>query len=433
MREGRNLFQACQHGGCTACLSPEQMRCFRALHSSLSVLIKRYDPAKKNISGLPLTFMLESEKRQLTRVFMLMFRTYVDNLEAIFLELVTDQEFGAEPPLTLNMLHRRENDEGTVGCQNDLATCKDLASVAMDWKLSRLTLGDLRDDLYSFHVLEKIPEDIASLQRAAEELKEQERALRAVRLLQRLQRRRRRPAAAPRGQRRGRGRGRGRRGGRGRAVAEAGAEEEEEGLQAGAEAEDADADDEAESDAWGEAGVSGGDEDDDEDDVWVLRQPGARAADPSAARGPRIAVPAGEAAEEEEAAPPAPPPPAVPRPARNRPRSIPWGPFLFSPIVPQDGRQTGWGALCNLHRDRGEGCSRTRCKKAVSYGIVGMDDAECIIRLKRWLCAGLDDSDFPVDRQRSHHVSLGDAGLMAFDRGLSEDEMDAMIARRFHP
>ena len=64
----------------------------------------------------------------------------------------------------------------------------------------------------------------------------------------------------------------------------------------------------------------------DEDDICKLKQLGARAADPPAARGPRVAVPAGEVAGEvqEEEAPP-PPTPAAPRPAaRNRPRSIPW-------------------------------------------------------------------------------------------------------------
>ena len=42
-------------------------------------------------------------------------------------------------------------------------------------------------------------------------------------------------------------------------------------------------------------------------------------------------------------------------------RGVRWGPFLLSPIVPQGG-QTGWGAICGLHHNRGDG-SGSRCKK----------------------------------------------------------------------
>ena len=101
---------------------------------------------------------------------------------------------------------------------------------------------------------------------------------------------------------------------------------------------------------------------------------------------------------------------------RNQRRAIAWGPVMLSPIVPHHGRQTGWGAICNLHVDRGEGASSTQCKKAVSYG--GMDDATCIIRLKRWLCAGLHDDDFPPMNPRTHHVRMGGgAGSCEFRGG----------------
>ena len=95
---------------------------------------------------------------------------------------------------------------------------------------------------------------------------------------------------------------------------------------------------------------------------------------------------------------------------------------MLSPIVPHHGRQTGWGAICNLHVDRGEGASSTQCKKAVSYG--GMDDATCIIRLKRWLCASLHDDDFPPMNPRTHHVRMGGPGLVNFAEGKDEDETD---------
>ena len=100
-------------------------------------------------------------------------------------------------------------------------------------------------------------------------------------------------------------------------------------------------------------------------------------------------------------------------------RAIPWG---LAPIIPASG-QTGWGAICGQHCDRG---NKLSCKKAVSRG--SLTDAECILRLKRWLIAGCSDSTWPVHRQRSHHVELGGKALQDFAQGLSEPEMDALVA-----
>lgn len=107
---------------------------------------------------------------------------------------------------------------------------------------------------------------------------------------------------------------------------------------------------------------------------------------------------------------------------RKQARAIPWGPFQIAPIVPSSG-QTGWGAICGQHRDRGNTLS---CKKAVSRG--ALTDAQCILRLKRWLIAGCHDAAWPSHRQRSHHVELGGKGLQDFAEGMSEAEMDALVA-----
>jgi hypothetical protein len=49
--------------------------------------------------------------------------------------------------------------------------------------------------------------------------------------------------------------------------------------------------------------------------------------------------------------------------------------------------------------------------------------------LKRWLAAGLDDAEFPPHTARTHHVAMGGRGLQEFAAGLSEEELDAIIAR----
>ena len=57
-----------------------------------------------------------------------------------------------------------------------------------------------------------------------------------------------------------------------------------------------------------------------------------------------------------------------------------------------------------------------------------LTDAVCILRLKRRLIAGCSDADWPIHRQRSHHVELGGKGLQDFAEGMSEAaEMDALV------
>ena len=84
----------------------------------------------------------------------------------------------------------------------------------------------------------------------------------------------------------------------------------------------------------------------------------------------------------------------------------------------------GARSAASMHCDRG---NKLSCKKAVSRG--SLTDAECILRLKRWLIAGCSDSNWPVHRQRAHHVDLGalEAKLYKIS-GMSEAEMDALVA-----
>lgn len=123
----------------------------------------------------------------------------------------------------------------------------------------------------------------------------------------------------------------------------------------------------------------------------------------------------------------APPPP--PHPARRKvSRALPWGPFQLAPIVPASGH-SGWGAICGLHRDQ-DG-SKTTCKKAITLNpAAGLDDSECILRLKRWLLAGVSDEGWPQHKKRTHHVKeIGGPQLSNFAEGMSEAQLDAAVAR----
>ena len=109
----------------------------------------------------------------------------------------------------------------------------------------------------------------------------------------------------------------------------------------------------------------------------------------------------------------------------NQSRGYPWGPFIISPIVPAGG-QTGWGAICNMHLDKADS-GHTGCKKSVSLGMCGNSHEECILRLKRWLLAGLEDHTWPKQRLRSHHVQMGGKGMVDFAHGLTESELDTQL------
>ena len=131
-------------------------------------------------------------------------------------------------------------------------------------------------------------------------------------------------------------------------------------------------------------------------------------------------------AEAEAAVPPAEPPP---KPVRvfvgKQRRGVPWGPFQIAPIYSQ-GSHIGWGAICGLHKDPFE--STNQCRKAITLKPEqGIDDEICVLRLKRWLLAGTDDTGWPQHCLRTHHVYLGGTNLITFAEGKSEIEMDQEI------
>lgn len=85
----------------------------------------------------------------------------------------------------------------------------------------------------------------------------------------------------------------------------------------------------------------------------------------------------------------------------------------------------GYGATCGRHVDAGKAV-KTPCKKAVTF-VDELTPDMCIIRLKRWLVAGLTDEHSWGDSARKQHVMLGGQGLRAFAGGLSDAQLDARV------
>ena len=453
--EGSHMFAVCPPGGCTASLTDAQTSDFRTLHIGLTVLVRRYSPARNHLSANPLVLLWESEACESVFAAVLAFRTHVPDMDMIFFELCGDCGPGENPPFDLCFKEHALR-AGAAKHWNDMAICCHLARQAQDWRPSQLLLGDIGRGAGVFHVIERKGFDSADLLADAEQLKEEQRALRAVKIAHGYGKKsKRRGGGRARG---GRARGRGRRGrerGRGRVARNVGDVAAGEAV---ADGDGSNLDEEEGDDVGQEDGGEMSDDviaeidiDADEDDTWQLPPAAAvpglvpAAAVPAVVPGPGVpgsvpppvAVPGSgsapaAAAPGEDPLDAAPPPPPVPAEAErrtnrtNQRRGVPWGPFILSPIVPKTGH-SGWGAICGMHKDRGEG-QNSLCKKAVSMGTT-LSNADCILRLKRWLIAGMDDSEFPRHRMRSHHVSLGGVGLGAFAHGMSEEELDARVTQ----
>ena len=117
--------------------------------------------------------------------------------------------------------------------------------------------------------------------------------------------------------------------------------------------------------------------------------------------------------------------PAALVPAAREERATAWGPFAIAKIY-NHGLFIGFGATCGRHRDP---ASATRCKKSVTFGREALSAEELVVRLKRWLLAGVElEADWAADEQRKRHVALGGIGLRDFDEGADEAGMDAIVA-----
>ena len=237
--------------------------------------------------------------------------------------------------------------------RSDMEICMDIAREASDWFLFLLKVGEITGAFASFRIVGRAALDRHTLRRAAEEMKQIQRAAKAPKLARGL-------TAIRKRKRRTQGK----------------RKTSQRPLAASAAQDISDAEWASDSDSLTED---------------------AEGADGS----PSMPASLGEGSASAAIGP------AVRR--QGQPRAIPWGPFQIAPIIPASG-QTGWGAICRQYCDRGNTLS---CKKAPSRGST-LTDAVCILRVKKRLIAGCSDADWPIHRQRSHHVELGSKGLQDF-------------------
>ncbi len=119
---------------------------------------------------------------------------------------------------------------------------------------------------------------------------------------------------------------------------------------------------------------------------------------------------------------------AVPAAARAPPmgRAFAWGPFSIAKIF-SGGTHVGYGATCGRHHDM-EKSIATPCKKAVTFGKAAqLSEAECILRLKRWLVAGMEQEAQWGEEKRTEHVRLGGLGLAEFADGPDEASLEELL------
>ena len=171
-------------------------------------------------------------------------------------------------------------------------------------------------------------------------------------------------------------------------------------------------------------------------DATGLREPqptasGAASADARALRAP-------SAPELVATSPPPPPPPLAPAgsQAARRPRqrrAEHWGehlgaPFYISKIV-ANGKCTGYGAVCSLHKDADDE-QKSCCKKTLSFG-AGQDALSVetvIVHLKRWLLHGLDIPTSSVQPRLEHR---GVDARFQCSVGVAPEELDTELERKF--
>lgn len=369
-----------------------QRRSYQQLQKHLLAVVSLHDPSRSNLSADPLCLRWRSESISAHFYAVVAFRTLRSTSDVVLLELAAERGLVQDRfPYVLRPAFSSFR-PGAWQPWHDIALCCHLAMLADDWSLAMLTLGPVQadDPFIFFRVVSARTLSLDELSNMAAHLKEEQRVLRAMRVAQgttKKQKRKRTEANPPANKRTKQQRAAGqgafgpvssahRKLGRGGGANWAGSGDEESSCSS-----------------------------------WSLSEEGAE--DEKARKRARVQNMSGSASSS-----------GKPEAKPHQRRAIAWGPFQLAPIVPQTGL-TGWGAICGCHADR-QG-SKTSCKKAVSVHV--LTEAEAVLRLKRWLLAGLSDDDWPAHRLRSHHVSMGGKHLEDFSEGLSEEEMDLVVSR----
>lgn len=269
---------------------------------------------------------------------------------------------------------------GAMQVKSDTQLCVELARQATDWSIATLAVAPV-SQLNLFDITGRTPVNLRELAAKRQADKETKQALAALRRLSQVPKPQRPSGAGGRG----RGKGAGRSRGRGRA---------------------------------GEDAFARG---------------GASSASSSGSAGSDVAsqAPSGESGSEAQPGHPQaalPPDSLAPVARRNVRRGQVWGrrpAFQLAPVHRGGGaQQVGYEAICGLHFDPTK--PGLQCKKAIASGL-GED--ECLLRLKRWLVAGLDSSSWPANA-RECHLSMGGVQLAQFAEGLGPAELDAAVSHQ---
>ena len=90
-------------------------------------------------------------------------------------------------------------------------------------------------------------------------------------------------------------------------------------------------------------------------------------------------------------------------------------------MVPNGCRPQGWGATCKEHENESDVAYKCCKKQFRGYGL-GMDDAECIRRMKQWLYEGT--KSVWMTQARTKHLKIHPKDLILMD----EADLDAKVA-----
>ena len=148
-----------------------------------------------------------------------------------------------------------------------------------------------------------------------------------------------------------------------------------------------------------------------------------------------------ESEENADKSEPVKPPPDAPKKGVNQAthkaakgeRIIEWwdGRFPFARIE-RKGVHIGWGVTCALHQNANGKFNKTPCKKTLNIGNTGIDQAEAMLRLKRWLVCGKFHPLDPKEERQSHvNISLEalGSGPDEGDWGGLDDDIDMLVSQ----
>ena len=379
------LWPVCRPDSCPHCLTPQAFAYFQRLHAFFLEVILRKGPKPTALSEEPLVLEFRSPTALPYHVAVA-YSTRKKPIQAALLEL-KELDDDSAPPDICQVLACEKSLDGHLTLKSDVQVCVHCATKAEDWRISVLGVGPVKR-LSHFDILWKEAVERKSLERTMDEEKKLKLAVSALKALNKKPLPKKR-AARP-------------------SLASSFAKM-------------------ARRDMSPSPSHGGSSQSDSGTDNELEAAPEAKPSEPGLgppARSTEVERETGSAMPSEPALGPL----AAPRPKvrHNVRRASVWGTnpsFQIAPIHAAGSKEpTGWGAICGRHTDTNR--PGLQCKKAMSKS--GLSDAECQLRLKRWLVSGLDATSWGSNK-RDCHVSMGGIQLAQFADGLDSEALDALV------